>query len=437
MTKGAFGDSPIIFMKIKINEINKLEGHISFQAALDKGDVKMAKITVEEGARMIEGILIGRNYYEAPIITARICGICPVVHNLTSVKAIENALSMKVSSEIIALRKIMLAAQIAQSHILHLYFCSLPDFFCLSDNFKLLKKFPEEGKKAINIRDYANKVVEVIGGREIHPINSVVGGFNVMPKEKDLAELRKEIKDILKNALDLGEFFEKLKYPKFSRETSYVSLEAKSEYGFYDGGLRESVSMSHGKIPLNLPLKKGENRFLDLIKEVESGNVEKRAEIDGKSYMIGAIARVYNNHGKLMPKAKNIFLKNKKELMEFNSFYNILAQAIELVHFCEVIEKELKYYRDKALSCSSKKIKLCSGRGEAMCEAPRGILYHSYELDENGKILNCNIITPTAQFLNNMEDDMKVYLKDDKNQTAKKIKFLIRAYDPCISCATH
>ncbi|OGF22149.1 hypothetical protein A2Y83_00910 [Candidatus Falkowbacteria bacterium RBG_13_39_14] len=424
-------------MKIKINEVNKIEGHISFQAALEKGDVKSAKITVEEGARMIEGILIGRNYYEAPIISSRICGICPVVHNLTSVKALEDALGIKISQQTLSLRKIMLAAQIVQSHALHLYFCSLPDFFKLSDNFKLLKKFPEEGKKAIKIRGYVNKVAEIIGGRAIHPINSVVGGFNVMPKEKDLEGLRKEVKDILKNAISLAEFFEKLKYPKFSRETAYVSLEGKNEYGFYDGILRESVSMPHGKIPLNPPLKKGGNRFLDLIKEVESENVEKRAEIDGESYMIGAIARIYNSHDKLMPKAKNLFARNKKELLGFNPFYNILAQAIELVHFCEVMENELGCCRNKALPCSSKKIKLCAGKGEAISEAPRGILYHSYELDAEGKITNCNIVTPTAQFLNSMEDDMLKYLKDEKNQTPERIKFLIRAYDPCISCATH
>lgn len=419
-------------MKIKINEVNKIEGHISFQAALEKGDVKSAKITVEEGARMIEGILIGRNYYEAPIISSRICGICPVVHNLTSVKALEDALGIKISQQTLSLRKIMLAAQIVQSHALHLYFCSLPDFFKLSDNFKLLEKFPEEGKKAITIRGYVNKAVEVIGGRAIHPINSVVGGFNVMPKEKDLQELRKEVKDILKNAVSLAEFFEKLKYPKFLRETAYVNLEGKNEYGFYEG--RELTRMGK-RINANM-------EFFDLIKEVESENVEKRAEIDGESYMIGAIARIYNSHDKLMPKAKKLFARNKKELLGFNPFYNILAQAIELVHFCEIMERELYRNAESPLERGNgcvlaKKIKLRAGKGEAISEAPRGILYHSYELDAKGKITNCNIVTPTAQFLNNMEDDMLQYLKDEKNRTPERIKFLIRAYDLCISCATH
>lgn len=423
--------------KIKINEINKIEGHISFQAALEKGDVQSAKITVEEGARMIEGILIGRNYYEAPIITSRICGICPVVHNLTSIKALEYALGVKISEQTFQLRKIMLAAQIVQSHSLHLYFCSLPDFFCLSDDFKLFNKFPNEGKKAISIRNFANKIVEVIGGRAIHPINSVVGGFNVAPINSDLRDLQKEAGNLLKTAVELAEFFEKLKYPKFSRETIYVSLSDSREYGFYDGDIHENTQ--------NGTRNYTKNKFFDLIKEVESGNVEKRAEIDGKSYMIGAIARVNNNWKKLSLNAKKIFLRNKKYLTSYNHFYNILAQAIEIVHFCEVMEKELNRCRSKSVYLPAQagvgralpKIKLRAGIGAAICEAPRGMLYHSYELDGSGKILNCNIVPPTAQFLNNLEDDMKLYLKDSENASPNRIKFLIRAYDPCISCATH
>ncbi|MFH0857109.1 MAG: Ni/Fe hydrogenase subunit alpha [bacterium] len=421
-------------MKIKINEINKLEGHISFSAALDKGDVKSAKITVEEGARMIEGILIGRNYYEAPIITARICGICPVVHNLTSVKALENALDLKVSSYVESLRKVMLSAQIIQSHALHLYFCSLPDFFRLSNNFKLLKKFQEEGKKGIALRNFANKVVEIIGGRAIHPINSIVGGFNVLPDKSELNELKKKASQMLKTANELANVFEKLKYPKFSRETEYISLTDDNEYGYYDGGLRESTRI--GK-------RIDANDFLNLISEVESNGVEKRTNVNGKSYMIGALARVYNNHTKLSLQARKIFNRNKNELLGYNTFYNILAQAIETVHFCEVIENELV----GIIKCSSLKrgkgcvirtdIKLRSGSGSTICEAPRGILYHSYELDECGKIINCNIITPTVQFLNNMEDDLLVFLKDKKNLSPENIKFLVRVYDPCISCATH
>lgn len=410
---------------IKINEINKLEGHISFAAALDKGDVRSAKITVEEGARLIEGILIGRNYHEAPIITARICGICPVVHNLTSVKALENALGVKVSASTLSLRKIMLSAQIIQSHALHLYFCSLPDFFKLSDNFKLLKKFPEEGKKSIALRNFVNKVVELIGGRAIHPINSVVGGFNVSPGRNDLNELRKEGIKMLKIGIEFANIFEKLKYPKFSRETEYISLTDNMEYGFYDGTLKITGRET----------KNTAKDFLNIVGEIESNTVEKRTVYDGKSYMIGALARVYNNHTRLYPQAKIIFDRNKKELLSCNTFYNILAQAIEAVHFLELMLKELNQERRETLpKCEAT---LRAGKGAAMSEAPRGILYHQYELDGQGKILNCNIITPTVQFLNNMEDDLKVFLKDKKNLSTEKIKFMVRAYDPCISCATH
>lgn len=413
---------------IKINEINKLEGHISFAAALDKGDVQSAKITVEEGARMIEGILIGRNYDEAPIITARICGICPVVHNLTSVKAMEDALGIKVTQAIISLRKILLAAQIVQSHALHLYFCSLPDFFKMTDNFQLLKKFPKEGKKAIIMRDFTNRVVDTIGGRAIHPINSVIGGFNAMPKKDDILALQKEAQEMLKIGLDLMKIFEELKYPEFSRETNYITLYNKSEYGYYDGKLK-----MRGKETKNIA-----KDLLDMIKELESNTVEKRTHQDGKSYMVGALARINNNYSELNPIAKKAFFLNKKKLLSHNTFYNIQAQSIELLHFLETITRESKKaLREIEKSPCKVEVKIKKGNGFAISEAPRGILYHNYELDDKGKIKNCNIITPTVQFLNNIEDDLMVFLKNRENFTPEKIKFLIRAYDPCISCATH
>lgn len=413
---------------IKINEINKLEGHISFAAALDKGDVKSAKITVEEGARMIEGILIGRIYDEAPIITARICGICPVVHNLTSVKAMEDALEIKVTPAIVSLRKILLAAQIVQSHALHLYFCSLPDFFKMTDNFELLKKFPKEGKKAIIMRDFTNMVVDTIGGRAIHPINSVIGGFNVMPKKDDILALQKEAQEMLKIGLDLMKIFEELKYPEFSRETDYITLYNQSEYGYYDGKLK-----IRGK-----ETKYTAKDLLNTIKEIESSTVEKRTHQDGKSYMVGALARINNNYSELNPIAKKVFFRNKKKLLSHNTFYNIQAQAIELLHFLETITRESKKaLREIEKSPCKVEVKIKKGNGFAISEAPRGILYHNYELDDKGKIKNCNIITPTVQFLNNIEDDLMVFLKNRENFTPEKIKFLIRAYDPCVSCATH
>lgn len=416
---------------IKINEINKLEGHISFQANLEEKNISQAKIKVEEGARLIEGILLGRNYNQAPVITARICGICPVVHNLTSIKALEDALEIKVSPLVVRLRKLMLCAQIIQSHALHLYFCSLPDFFKMTDNFRLLKKFPEEGKNAINIRGFANKIVEAIGGRAIHPINSVVGGFNTLPDLDVLREAENESEMILKKAENLAILFENLQYPKVSRKTEYISLSDKKEYAFYDGTLISNQKLKGIKA----------QKFFEHIKEIEAGNVEKRTEHNGHSYMIGALARVNNNNSKLNPKAKKIFGRNKKNILSYNSFYNILSQAVELVHFIEEARdliteitkiKDSKISKDIHQAISEK-----AGRGASISEAPRGLLYHQYEIDKEGKIIQCAISTPTAQFLNNLEDDLNIYLEDKKNLSPGKIKFLIRAYDPCISCATH
>src|SRR3989338_5570292 len=171
---------------IEINHIAKTEGHLSFVGALIDSDFAEARIETEEGARLIEGIMLGRKFFEAPIITARICGICPIVHNLTSIKAMEQALNIKITPEIIVLRKMLINAQWIHSHALHAFFLSFTDLVGISNNFDFVKKYPKEVETALELRDWGVQISRIIGGRTVHPINSVVGGFNVEP---DFAEL--------------------------------------------------------------------------------------------------------------------------------------------------------------------------------------------------------------------------------------------------------
>jgi len=171
-------------MRIKINHLAKLEGHLDFVGDILKGDVAEAKIKTTEGVRLIESILVGRKFYDVPIIAARICGICPVVHSLNTIKAIENAFGIKVSEQTIKLRKLMELSQIIHSHALHLYFLSMPDFYGVRDDLDFIKKHPTQASAAIKCREFALKILEVIGGRAIHPINCEVGGFKVLPAKK-------------------------------------------------------------------------------------------------------------------------------------------------------------------------------------------------------------------------------------------------------------
>jgi len=418
-------------MKLQINHIAKIEGHAGFLAHILKGDVKSAKIETQEGARLIEGILVGRHMRDAPVIVARICGICPVVHNLTAIGAVENALGIKVPEAVQMLRKLMQYGQMIHSHGLHLFFLSLPDFLDIDNDIKLVKKYPNETKLAIKIRDFGIDIVKTIGGRTVHPIASEIGGFKKFPTRKQLLGFLSNYDQLLDATLALGKIFRDLNYPEFWRETEFISLQHQREYAIYSGDI---VS--------NKGLKISAKKFATEVTEIEiAGQAAKRVEHKGHAYMIGALARICNNYRRLNPEAKKLWKSAKIDLPCYNTFYNIFAQAVELVHCME----ESKKLIDKLLKVNFRLIKQKlpkkSGWGVYAMEAPRGTLYHAYEIDKNGIIKNCNIIPPTTQFLHNLEQDLEAYLPNLKKMSSaekkKKISALIRAYDPCITCAVH
>nr|MBT5942164.1 hypothetical protein [bacterium] len=416
-------------MKIEINHLAKMEGHASFLGALEEGNIAQAKIITEEGVRLVEGCLLGKSMYDAHIITMRICGICPIVHNLTAIKAMEDALDIKVSAQTIRLRKLMELAQLIHSHSMHLYFLSLPDFVNNEETLKLLKRYPKQAQIALRLREFGNSLNEVIGGRAIHPINNWLGGFKVTPKEDELKEIEDNLKSILKDAIIQAKFFAKLKYPKFNRETEFVTLSSDKEYAIYDGKIMTSNGMKYRVTEFNRKMQ-----------EVDDGEaMAKRALWYNSHFMVGALARV-NNHGNLLNKeAKAIWQKTHKKKKVFNTYYNVLAQAVEVVHCVEEVENILKSLNVKKEKPVKYKVK--AGIGIASVEAPRGILIHRYEIDSKGRIKQADVITPTVMFLGNLEDDLAKLLPSIKSLTPKatrnRIRTLIRAYDPCISCATH
>ena len=417
-------------MNIKINHIAKMEGHTGFMASVLEGDVKSAKLQVQEGIRLIEGVLIGREYKDMPLIAQRICGICPVVHNLTSIKALEKAMGVAVTNETKKLRALLEYAQIIHSHALHLFFLSLADFLDMENDIELVNKYPAEAKKAIRIREYGMELVKVIGGRVVHPLTNEVGGFKKAPEREALKKLVQDSNEILQVALELGEFFKKIKMPNFLRMTEYVSLDKKGEYAIYEGDVISNLG-------LRIPVVKFETNFLELQKQNE---VIKRVEHNSQSYMVGAIARVNNNRAKLKESASNYLSSLNWSFPDFNPFHNILAQMVEVIHSLEETKKIMLELLNSDLSeVITKDYIIHEGVGVAAVEAPRGTLYYHVEVDSKGYVKNVNIITPTAQFLANLEDDIAEYipqiLKLKNKEKEKKLRTFIRAYDPCISCA--
>jgi len=419
-------------MEIKINHIAKMEGHAGFMASVLQGDVKSAKIEVQEGMRLIEGILIGRHYKDAPIIAQRICGICPVVHNLTCIKALEKAMDVKVTEETKKLRDVMELAQIIHSHALHLFFLSLADFLDMDNDIKLINTYPEETKKAIRVREFGMSIIKTIGGRVVHPISNEVGGFKKAPNEDELRGIIEKSGSALEDALALGEFFKKIKIPDFSRETEYVALSKKGTYAICDGDIISSKG-------LNIPVEKFESNFHELQKQNE---VVKKVEHNGESYMVGAIARMNLNRDRLNPEAHKYLESLDLTFPDYNPFHNIFFQMVEVIHCIEQAKKIINELLHADLNeVVTKEYKVKEGVGVAAVEAPRGTLYYHIDIDAKGYVKNANIITPTAQFLANLEDDIKEYIPEvmnlDEKIRERKLRAFIRAYDPCISCAVH
>ncbi len=425
-------------MKITIPHIHKIEGEAGFWAKVTKtGKIEELKFQTLLGLRQIEGILIGRRYFEAPIVVSRICGICPVPHILASCTALEKALDIKISEQTVLLRKLLLAANIIDSHTLHLFFLSLPDFFNIENDLALLKKFKKESKAALRIREIAEEITKIVGGRVVHPITPIVGGFSRLPEKERFKKILKKISFAINDAVFLVDTFKKINYPDFERKTLFATVFNNKDYPFY---LERIIKISEEKFTVG-------DFYSTKIEEDLKNPPTKKVKFKGRPYMVGAIARI-NNNGKFLEgiakeKLEEFKKENKisEEAFFKNTFFNLFSQAIEVLNFLEISKNLIKEILKFPLKEEKPEIKFKPASGLSVLEAPRGILFHYYEIDKDGRIFNCNIITPTVQFLYNLEEDLKVLLPNvlnlGKKDQIRKIRSLIRVYDPCISCATH
>lgn len=420
-------------MKIKIDHIAKIEGHAGFVGHIVKGNVKKARVEVQEGARLIESLLIGRSYEDVPVITSRICGLCPVIHCITSIKALEQAFNITPTKETVMLRELMLAGQIIQSHVLHIFFLSATDYFKNRDGLDIAGEKPEFVKKVLALRDFGNNVIKLIGGRAIHPLTPKVGGWHKIPDKNILSQIEIEAKKVLPYSKLLVDFILGLNMPNFERRTEYIAHKPKekSRYSSYYGKMHSSEDWIAD-----------EEKFRNEIKEQQvDGTVAKLAKRAGKSYATDALARLHINRENLNSEARKVLKSAKLEFPLYNPFYNTLAQAIEVIHYVEECRKLANELEKSNFRNINTNFEVKAGFGAALLEAPRGTLYHAYDIDGQGIVTKADVMTPTAQLLVNLNDDLKLYLplvkKYKKEKRESEILKLVHSYDPCISCSTH
>ncbi|RLI30426.1 MAG: Ni/Fe hydrogenase subunit alpha [Candidatus Hecatellales archaeon] len=416
----------------EVELITRVEGHAVYAVDLEKGEVKSVRFAPVEGARLFEAWLRQRHYDEVYFFASRICGFCPVSHNLASVKAVEAALQVQPSEQTVKLRKIMNFGEHLQSHCIHVFFLSLPDFVGAESAFALLPQYGEEVKAAVEFRDHANYLIEAVGGRPVHPMATAVGGFRRLPTPTQIAEMLSRARQMKKLLEKLVDFYSKAKVPEFSRETEYLGLQSQLEYALYDGCLASTKGFK----------AEVEAYKQHIEEEVREYSTAKYYTREGKPFMVGALARFNLNYDQLSDDAKETAETLGLKHPTYNSFHNTTAQLVEMVHDVDEVLKILEEFQDSGLKDERPpKVEVKPGKGTASVEAPRGTLIHSYEMDGNGLLREVDIVTPTAMSLNNVEADMRVLVKENLNLPREKlaslVEALIRAYDPCISCSVH
>ncbi|MGP3667122.1 MAG: Ni/Fe hydrogenase subunit alpha [Candidatus Bathyarchaeota archaeon] len=413
---------------IEFGYLPRVEGHMSYTVNFKTGNVR---VEVLEGVRLFEGFIRGRKFDEVIYFVSRICGICPSSHNLCSIKAVEDAFEIQPSEQTIKLRKLMHFGEIIQSHIGHLYFLALPDLLGFKDVFQLLKKYSEEVKAALRLREVANSLVDVVGGRAVHPVSTTINGFRKLPSETQLKILLGKLKEVRSDVVKTVELFTKLSIPDFERNTEYTALKNEVEYGLYDGYIVSSTG-------LKIEPKNYKDTLMEVVKPYSTAKFSFR---NGKPFCVGALARLNINKGQLNNEAKKVVDNAGVKFPSHNPYRYNIAQAVEVVHCVEESIKIIEELLSVGLKDERTDFKVKAGVGASVIEAPRGILYHRYNIDKDGFVREADILTPTAQNVANMEEDIRVMLPTlvnlPRKQAVARIESLIRAYDPCISCSVH
>jgi sulfhydrogenase subunit alpha len=428
-------------VKIDVKYITRVEGHGDIVVNVKDGKLDECKLKIVESPRFFEGMLRGRSIFEAQHITSRICGICACGHTLCSVQAGEDALGINPSHQTRKLRELLLHMEILDSHLLHIYLLVSPDLLGVKSFIPLIDTHAAVVHRALRMKKTCNDICEILVGRHVHPISCIIGGFTKIPGEDEINAMLKDLYNMREDVDATVKLIETLKFPEFTRETEYVALVNNTgEYPLLEGdiGSTDGVRLDKHKY------KELTNEFI-----VEHSSA-KYAKCSRDSYMVGALARFNLNAEKLHPAAKKVAGELGMNTKIFNPFLNTAAQVVECVHCLEESIRILEEFKQKGTDQGEKlvvglnekgTIPVIAGKGVGAVEVPRGTLFHSYEIDAEGKIVNADCVIPTSQNVNNIEQDMKKFVPELLDKPDEEItllmEMLVRAYDPCISCSAH
>jgi coenzyme F420-reducing hydrogenase alpha subunit len=416
--------------EIAVDYLARVEGEGAMYLKLKGEEVLDLKFKIFEPPRFFEAFLRGRKFSEAPDITARICGICPIAYQTSACNAMESAAGVQLTGGLRDLRRLIYCGEWIESHALHVYFLHAPDFLGYDNAIQMATDFPEQVQMGLRLKKLGNQIMALVGGREIHPINIRVGGFYRVPTQQELESLVPDLEWALEAAVATASWVAGFPFPGFERDYEFVALRHPDEYAIHEG-----------RIVSNRGLDIGVAEWPDYFEEshVPWSNALHARRKDGGSYHLGPMARYSLNSEQLTPAAMQAAREAGLGPTCTNPFRSIVVRAVEIAFACEEALRLIRGYRRPEAPSLVVEPRGVVGHGAS--EAPRGTLYHRYAIDHEGLITEAHIVPPTSQNQLSIEDDLRAYVVGrtqlSDSQLQWELEQAIRCYDPCISCATH
>jgi coenzyme F420-reducing hydrogenase alpha subunit len=415
---------------LEVDVLTRVEGEGALTLVLDGERVVDAKLKIYEPPRLFEAMLRGRAAVEVPDLTARICGICPVAYQMSACSAVEGALGVRVDGALRDLRRLLYCGEWIESHVLHMVMLHAPDFLGFPDAMAMAKAHPERVKGALRTKKAGNAIVAALGGREIHPINVKVGGFFRAPTRAELDALLPSLRAALEEAEETLSWAATFEFPAFERDYELVSVRHPSEYPM----LGERVVSTKG---LDVDVRDWNAHFRE--EQVPHSAALHARIVERGAYQCGPLARFALNADRLSPRAAAAAARVGLDPACRNPFRTLLARGVETVYALGEAIRLIEAYVPPTEPCVP--LPRRAGTGHGVTEAPRGLLYHRYAIDEDGIVQDAQIVPPTSQNQRSMEEDLiamgpELAALSDEAAT-RRAEHAVRNYDPCISCATH
>ncbi len=415
---------------IKVDYLARVEGEGALSVKIKGQQVTDVQFKIFEPPRFFEAFLRGRKFHEAPDITARICGICPIAYQMSACHAMEDACGIKITGPIRDLRRLIYCGEWIESHALSVYLLHAPDFLGYEDAIRMAGDHADEVKRGLRLKKAGNEIVRLLGGREIHPINVKVGGFYKVPHPRDFAALAEELKWARDAALATVRWVATFTFPDFDRDYEFVALRHPDEYPFNEGRLVSNKGLA-------IAVHEYDQHFAE--DHVAHSNALQSRLTERNSYFVGPLARYNLNFDKLSPLAQDAARSAAIGPVCRNPFQSIVVRSVEMVYACDEALRIIEHY--EMPDTPAVKVEPRVGTGYGCTEAPRGICYHRYRIDDRGLILDAKIVPPTSQNQKTIENDLRQFVQSNlllpKDELQWQCEQAVRNYDPCISCATH